>query len=96
MLRPMSSVTCDDLGQPALDALVHALAQLGRQVAPQIGVLTLDDALGELADVVAGGGEDVLGDRVGLEPAVELARAAELGDPLVDPRSSPSSRPGTG
>ena len=47
-------------------------------------MLALHDPLDDVADVIASRREDVLGDLLGLELVVELGRAAELGDPLVD------------
>ena len=74
----------DDLGQLLLDAGVDALADPRRQVAPQIRMLALHDPLDHVVHVAASRLEDVLGDPVGLELLVELRRAAELRDPLVD------------
>ena len=94
MSLPIPSVTdADDLGQLLLDARVDRLADPRGQVVPEARVLALDRPLDEVADVVAGGLDDVLGDRVGLEALVELLRAAELRDPLVDRDAAHLRRP---
>ena len=64
-----------------------------RQVVPELRVLALHDPLDHVADVAAGGGEDVLGDRLGVELAVEVAGRCRASRSPCRPRSSPSSPP---
>ena len=83
-------------GQLSLHPLVDGLADALGHVVPELWVLALHDLLDEVADVVARGGEDVLGDLLGLELGVELGRAAQLGDPLVHRDGAHLGRAGGG
>ncbi len=74
----------DDLRELLLHPLVDRLADPRGHVVPEPRVLAFHRPLDDLADVAPGALEDVLGDLLGLELVVELLRAAELGDPLVD------------
>ena len=74
----------DDVGELLLDPRVDGVAHPLGDVVPEVGVLALHRPLDHLADVVAGRGQDLLGDLVGLELLVEVRRAADLGDALVD------------
>jgi hypothetical protein len=50
----------------------------------QLRILALHDPLDHQPDVTLGGGEDVLGDLLGLELLVDIGGAADLGDGGVD------------
>ena len=82
-----------DLGKLLLDPLVHGLAELRREVAPELRVLALHDPLDELAHVPARPRHDVLGDLLPVELAVEVGGAAHLRDPLVDRDAAHLRRP---
>ena len=73
-----------DLRQLLLDAGVDGGAHARRQVVPELRALALHDPLDHVVDLAAGGREDLLGDRLGVELAVEVAGAAELREPFVD------------
>src|SRR3954469_11994036 len=74
----------DHLGKLLLYALLDARAHPGREVAPELRVLALHHTLDELPDVRARAVEDLLRELVAVELVEELARAADLRDPLVD------------
>src|SRR4051794_25610910 len=74
----------DDLGQLLLHAPVDARAQPPRQGAPELRAPAHHHALDELVDLLARRCEHVLGERLAVELVVEVAPAADLGDPLVD------------
>src|SRR5262249_36126513 len=61
----------DDVRELLLDARVDRLAHARGQVTPQPRVLAPHDPLDHLADVAAGGGGHVLGDRLRSEPAAK-------------------------
>jgi hypothetical protein len=83
----------DDLRQLLEHPVVDCLANPGRQVVPKLCVLALHDPVDDVTDVLAGDGDHVLGDRLGLELLVEVARRPELRDPLVDRDAAHLRRP---
>ena len=74
----------DESRELLLDAGVDRLAQPRRQVVPELWMLALHDPVDHVVDLAAGVLQDVLGDRLRVEPLVEVAGAAQLRDPLVD------------
>src|SRR4051794_7778778 len=74
----------DDVRELLLDPGMDGVPDPLRGVRPGVRVLPGHDPVDDLDDVVAGRLADVLSDRLGLELVVEVGRAAELGDALVD------------